>query len=98
MGEYATGLGLEIAIELEPFYASLVNDVLNMVRFLDDVAHPAVRGNLDISHLFLAHTNPPEIAKLKGRIAYLHFSDCDGKKHGDLPSGVWSRSCLTSGS
>jgi D-psicose/D-tagatose/L-ribulose 3-epimerase len=87
LGEYAAGLGLEIAIELEPFHASLVNDVPKMVRFLDDVAHPAVRANLDISHLFLAHANPQEIAKLKGRIAHVHFSDCDGKKHGDLPPG-----------
>jgi sugar phosphate isomerase/epimerase len=24
---------------------------------------------------------------LKGRIAHVHFSDCDGVKHGDLPPG-----------
>ena len=24
---------------------------------------------------------------MKGRIAHIHFSDCDGKVHGDLPPG-----------
>ena len=58
-----------------------------MARFLADVAHPAVKANLDVSHLALAHTRPEEVGKLKGRIAHSHFSDCDGKKHGDLPPG-----------
>ena len=58
-----------------------------MVNFLNDVHDPAVRANLDISHLALAHTPAEEIANLQGRIAHVHFSDCDGKKHGDLPPG-----------
>ena len=35
----------------------------------------------------LAHTKPEDVTKLSGRIAHAHFSDCDGKKHGDLPPG-----------
>lgn len=58
-----------------------------MVTFLNDVHDPAVRANLDISHLALAHTPPEEISELQGRIAHAHFSDCDGTKHGDLPPG-----------
>ena len=87
LGEYAQTLGLEIAIELEPFKLSLINDLPKMKRFLDDVDHPAVQANLDISHLALAGTKPEEIFDLKGRIAHVHFSDCDGKVHGDLPPG-----------
>jgi sugar phosphate isomerase/epimerase len=87
LGEYAQGLGLEIAIELEPFHLSIVNTLAKMVIFLDDVHHPAVRANLDISHLALAHTAADEIPRLQGRIAHVHFSDCDGMKHGDLPPG-----------
>jgi len=87
LGDYAKSLGLEIAIELEPFHLSIVNTLGKMVTFLDDVNHPAVRANLDISHLALAHTPAEEIPNLKGRIAHAHFSDCDGKKHGDLPPG-----------
>ena len=87
MGVHAAPLGLEVAIELEPFTLSLVNDLPKMVKFLNDVNHPAVKANLDISHLTLSHTEPPEIATLKGRIAHVHLSDCDGKKHGDLPPG-----------
>jgi sugar phosphate isomerase/epimerase len=58
-----------------------------MIRFLDDVAHPAVKANVDVSHLALAKTAPPDLAALAGRIAHVHFSDCDGTKHGDLPPG-----------
>jgi D-psicose/D-tagatose/L-ribulose 3-epimerase len=86
-GEYAAGLGLEIAVELEPFHLSIVNSLEKMVEFLKDVNHPAVCANLDISHLTLSHSPAKDIAKLKGRIAHVHFSDCDGKKHGDLPPG-----------
>jgi D-psicose/D-tagatose/L-ribulose 3-epimerase len=87
LGDYAAALGLEIAIELEPFHASLVNDVPKMERFLDDVGHAAVLANIDISHLYLSHTAPEEIGRLRGRIGHAHVSDCDGKKHGDLPPG-----------
>jgi sugar phosphate isomerase/epimerase len=87
LGDHAAALGLEIAIELEPFQLSLVNNVPEMIRFLDDVGHPAVRANLDISHLLLCHTDAADIAGLTGRIAHVHLSDCDGVKHGDLPPG-----------
>ncbi|MGJ5814171.1 sugar phosphate isomerase/epimerase family protein [Paludibaculum fermentans] len=87
LGEHAAGLGLEIAIELEPFHLSLVNTLPKMVQFLADVDHPAVLANVDISHLELAHTDPKSLAELRGRIGHVHLSDCDGKKHGDLPPG-----------
>jgi D-psicose/D-tagatose/L-ribulose 3-epimerase len=87
LGDYAASLGLEIALELEPFHLSLINDVPKMVRFLDDVAHRAVKANLDISHLHLARTAPAEVRRLDGRVAHVHLSDCDGRKHGDLPPG-----------
>jgi sugar phosphate isomerase/epimerase len=87
LGEYAQQLGVEIALELEPFKLSLVNDVDSMVRFLDDVANPAVRANIDISHLQLSKVAPAELRRLAGRAAHVHLSDCDGKVHGDLPPG-----------
>jgi D-psicose/D-tagatose/L-ribulose 3-epimerase len=87
LGEYADGLGLQIALELEPFALSMLNDVASMARFLDEVGHPAVLANLDISHLALAHEPASAIASLKGRVGHVHISDCDGKVHGDLPPG-----------
>jgi len=87
LGDYAERLGVEIALELEPFHLSLVNSVETMVRFLDDCNHPAVRANIDVSHLHLAGVKPEELRRLKGRAAHVHISDCDGKKHGDLPPG-----------
>jgi sugar phosphate isomerase/epimerase len=87
LGEHAADLGLQIALELEPFKLSLLNDVASMVRFIDDVNHPAVRANIDVSHLQLAGTKPEELRKLKGKAIHVHISDCDGKVHGDLPPG-----------
>ncbi|HZW32425.1 MAG TPA: sugar phosphate isomerase/epimerase family protein [Isosphaeraceae bacterium] len=87
LGEYAAELGLEIALELEPFDLSLLNDVASMARFLEEVDHSAVKANLDISHLVLAQQPASSIARLRGRVAHVHISDCDGKVHGDLPPG-----------
>ncbi len=87
LAEYARRLGIRIALELEPFPLSLVHDVDSMVRFIDDVDHPDFKANIDISHLHLARVQPAELARLKDRAIHVHISDCDGKKHGDLPPG-----------
>ncbi len=87
LGQYAADLGLQIALELEPFKLSLVNNVDSMVRFLDEVNHPAVKANIDVSHLQLSGTPAPELRRLKGKAIHVHLSDCDGKVHGDLPPG-----------
>ncbi len=87
LGKYAADLGVEIVLELEPFKLSLVRNVETMLRFLTDVNHPAVRANIDVSHLQLSGTGAEELARLRGRAAHVHLSDCDGKVHGDLPPG-----------
>lgn len=87
LGQAAGDLNLQIALELEPFRLSLVNNVDSMVRFLDDVNHPAVKANIDVSHLVLSHTQPEELRRLGGKAIHVHLSDCDGKVHGDLPPG-----------
>ncbi len=87
LGDYAAKLGVQIALELEPFKLSLLNNVDSMVRFIDEVNHPAVRANIDVSHLQLSGTAPEELRRLKGKAIHVHLSDCDGKVHGDLPPG-----------
>lgn len=87
LGDYAAELGVQIALELEPFPLSLLNNVETMVRFIDDVDHQAVRANIDVSHLCLAHVDATELSRLKGKAIHVHISDCDGKVHGDLPPG-----------
>src|SRR5437868_5755613 len=87
LGKYAADLDLQIALELEPFKLSLVNDVDTMARFIDEVNHPAVRANIDVSHLQLSKVKPEELRRLKGKAIHVHLSDCDGKVHGDLPPG-----------
>lgn len=87
LAEYAESLGVKIALELEPFPLSLLNNVDNMVRFIDDVNHPALQANIDVSHLLLADVEPVQLQKLAGKAIHVHISDCDGKVHGDLPPG-----------
>jgi D-psicose/D-tagatose/L-ribulose 3-epimerase len=87
LGDHAAELDIEIALELEPFKLSLLNDVTSMARFLHEVDQPSVKANLDISHLALAHEPAASIEKLKGKVAHVHISDCNGKVHGDLPPG-----------
>src|SRR6185437_10271598 len=87
IGDYAGRKNVDIALELEPFRLSLLNNVNEMVRFVDECNHPRVRANIDISHLVLSDTSPLDVAKLKGKAIHVHLSDCDGKVHGDLPPG-----------
>jgi sugar phosphate isomerase/epimerase len=86
-GEYAGSKGLEIVLELEPFTEALLKDVDELVRFVREIDHPAVRANADISHLHLSGASFDDVAKLTGLIGHIHLSDCDGKVHGDLPAG-----------
>ncbi|MGC1272415.1 MAG: sugar phosphate isomerase/epimerase family protein [Planctomycetaceae bacterium] len=87
LGDYAASLDVKIALELEPFKLSLLNDVDTMSRFIDEVDSSAVRANIDVSHLVLAGVAPEELRKLAGKAIHVHISDCDGKIHGDLPPG-----------
>src|SRR5205823_7796682 len=74
LGDYAADLGVQIALELEPFHLSLVNSVDSMVRFLDDCNHPAVKANIDVSHLLLAKVKPEQLRQLKGKAIHVHIS------------------------
>jgi sugar phosphate isomerase/epimerase len=87
LGDYANKRKVDIALELEPFRLSVLNNIHEMVRFVDECAHPRVKANIDISHLVLSDTSPAELKKLKGKAIHVHISDCDGKAHGDLPPG-----------
>src|SRR5690606_4388170 len=87
LADYAGTLGIQIALELEPFPLSLLNNVDRMVQFIDEVDHEALRANIDISHLLLAGVGPDELSKLNGKAIHVHISDCDGRVHGDLPPG-----------
>ena len=87
IADRADELDVRIALELEPFPLSLLNNVDNMVRFIGDVNHPSIQANIDISHLLLAGVAPEELRRLKDKAIHVHISDCDGKVHGDLPPG-----------
>lgn len=87
LGEYAQGKGMRLAMELEPFELSLINNIDRLAKFIEDVDHPAVAANIDCSHLWLMELDASEIGKLEGQIIHTHFSDCNGVIHQDLPPG-----------
>ena len=87
-GEYAGSKGLEVVLELEPFNEALLKDVNELVRFVKEIDHSAVRANADISHLHLSNASFEDVKKMTGLIGHIHLSDCDGKVHGDLPAGM----------
>jgi D-psicose/D-tagatose/L-ribulose 3-epimerase len=87
VGGHAEARGLEVAIELLPFEFAFVNTLDAMERFLDAVGLANVKATIDISHFWLQRIPPKDIGRLKGRVAHVHISDCDGINHGDLPPG-----------
>jgi D-psicose/D-tagatose/L-ribulose 3-epimerase len=87
LADHAAAHGMKVALEFPAHKSSIVHDVASMSAFLRDVKHRSVDANVDVSHLYLMGDSPREVSKLKGRIAHVHFSDCNGKVHGDLPPG-----------
>jgi len=88
VGQRAKARGLELAVELMPFEFAFVNTLDAMERFLDAVGMANVKATVDISHFWLQRIPPDDLARrLKGRVAHVHVSDCDGIHHGDLPPG-----------
>jgi sugar phosphate isomerase/epimerase len=87
LAEHAATLGIEVAVELEPFENCIASDVHSLARLIREVDHPAVRANADVSHLHLSGASFDDVAVLAGMIGHVHISDCDGKTHGDMPPG-----------
>ena len=87
VAQHAESLGLEIALELEPYEWAYVNSIGEMVRFLDAVGVDAMMANADLAHLWPMEIAPEELGELTGRIAHAHISDCDGIVYRNLPPG-----------
>jgi sugar phosphate isomerase/epimerase len=88
VGRHAATRHRELAIELLPFEFAFINSLDTMERFLDEVGLANVKATVDISHFWLMRIPPEQVGKrLKGRIAHVHMSDCDGINHGDMPPG-----------
>ena len=88
VGAHAAAKKRELAIELLPFEFSFINSLDTMERFLDEIGLANVKATIDISHFWLMRIPPEQVARrLKGRVAHVHMSDCDGVNHGDMPPG-----------
>jgi D-psicose/D-tagatose/L-ribulose 3-epimerase len=87
IADYAGSHGMRVALEFPAHKYSIVNNVDTMSRFLREVRHNSVDTNVDVSHLYLMGDPPSSVTRLRGRVAHVHFSDCNGKVHGDLPPG-----------
>jgi sugar phosphate isomerase/epimerase len=87
VSRYSEELGLELALELEPWKYAFLNSIQSALRLLDEVDVGACKVNLDLSHLWPMGVAAEQIDALAGRISHAHISDCDGKTYGNLPPG-----------
>lgn len=87
IADYCESLGIEIALEYVPYIYYLLDSVDHIAQFIRDTDHDSVKANADVSHLYLKGDSPESVKKLQDKIINIHFSDCDGKVHGDLPPG-----------
>lgn len=87
VSRHAEQLGLELALELEPWRYAFLNSIPEAIRLMDEVGVEACKVNLDVSHLWPIGVSADEIGALAGRISHAHISDCDGKVYGNLPPG-----------
>jgi D-psicose/D-tagatose/L-ribulose 3-epimerase len=87
VSQYAQDLGLELALELEPWKYAFLNSISAAVRLMDDVESEACKVNLDLSHLWPMGVVPDQISALTGRISHAHISDCGGTVYQNLPPG-----------
>jgi len=87
VSRYAETLGIEIALELEPWKFAFLNSIDSAIRFMDEVAADACKVNLDLSHLWPMGVSADQIGVLAGRISHAHISDCHGHVYENLPPG-----------
>ena len=87
VGRHAAERRLELAIEPLPFEFAFIQTLDDMERFLDNVGLENVKATVDVSHFWLMRIPPSALTRLKGRVAQVHISDCDGLNHGNLPPG-----------
>jgi sugar phosphate isomerase/epimerase len=87
VAEYAAGLELELALELEHWKYAFLNSIPATTRFMDDVGVPSCKANLDLNHLWAMGVAADEITALTGRISHAHISDCNGGVYENLPPG-----------
>ncbi|WP_206504064.1 sugar phosphate isomerase/epimerase family protein [Streptomyces chrestomyceticus] len=87
LADYAEARGIALSVKPEPMETSLVTDVDDLVRLLDDVASPALQANVDVSHLVVAGVAASEVGRLPGRVNSVDYSDSNGTYHEHLVPG-----------
>jgi sugar phosphate isomerase/epimerase len=87
VSNYAENLGLELALELEPWKFAFLNSIEAAIRLMDEVDVEACKVNLDVSHLWPMGVSADQIGALAGRISHAHISDCGGTVYENLPPG-----------
>jgi len=79
--DYATSLGVFIALEAEPYVWFLVNDIPSTLRMLADVDRENLAVLVDLGHMGLSRESPADLARLGDRIIHAHFSDHEKFRH-----------------
>jgi D-psicose/D-tagatose/L-ribulose 3-epimerase len=86
--DHAADIGIDVAVELEPYDPALVKDPDSMGAFMADVGSPACKANLDIAHCVLRGISPAQVEAIADSVIHTHLADCDGKVHVESVPGT----------
>lgn len=84
--ELAEKKGVNLAFEPEPL--TIIDDIDDMLRLVDDVGSKNLRVNLDIGHAYITDPDLPEsIRQFGDMIVHAHLEDIKDKIHNHLELG-----------
>jgi len=87
LGEFGRQLGVRYAFENLPGYHAIGSDVAELADLLEDTNAPHTGMCYDTGHANMVGDPVAAIAKTKGRIIYVHFSDNSGHSDDhDMPT------------
>jgi D-psicose/D-tagatose/L-ribulose 3-epimerase len=87
VADYASGLGIDIALECETPPYNILRSFDDMLRLIREANHPSIKANIDTVHAFVVGDSPGSIERLAGRIASVHLCDTNERRHAHYPPG-----------
>jgi D-psicose/D-tagatose/L-ribulose 3-epimerase len=87
LGDYARSLDMRIGLECETPTYNMLRTIDDLVRMIHDAAHPAIKANVDLVHMFVVGDTPASMEKLKSDLINVHVADCHGRRHAHHPPG-----------
>ncbi len=79
--QWCSDKNLIIELELDPHVYFVVNNLVKMVKIIEDVNMPNVYPNIDIGHLCITREAPVTLEKCRDKIIHAHISETNTFEH-----------------